>query len=317
MVLLVAGVLNIPNIWYFGPNEYNDSKGEGIHLVLRGTAICPDQRWAPCPSCTKDQWDYFPQAFDRYAESVIGTLTYIKVNDCTLTYWNGLVQLLSILFVFSCITVLCFRILPRISVAMDEAMLSTKDYSIQVANPPKDARDAEEWKEFFSQFDHVTSVTVAVDNEELVKALVARRLLLVKLSMLLPAGAEFDKLNLGDAVERAMPQTKFQKLMRVSDAAAMHDQIGKIDEKITRMTSDRDQYDVMEIFVIFETEEAQQWVLSELSVPWWGILSKGASALPKELRFRGDLRLSVHQSVEPSAVRWDDLGQTFSVSWIA
>ena len=200
---------------------------------------------------------------------------------------------------------------------MDEAMLLTKDYSIQVANPPKDARDSEEWKEFFSQFDHVTSVTVAVDNEELVKALVARRLLLVKLSMLLPAGAEFDKLNLGDAVERAMPQTKFQKLMRVSDAAAMHDQIGKIDEKIKRMTSERDQYDVTEIFVIFETEEAQQRVLSELSVPWWGILSKGASALPKELRFRGDLRLSVHQSVEPSAVRWDDLGQTFSVSWIA
>ena len=57
-------------------------------------------------------------------------------------------------------------------------------------HPPKDARDPTEWKQFFEKASgggHVTVCTIALDNEDLVRALLTRRMKLMHLEMMLPS----------------------------------------------------------------------------------------------------------------------------------
>ncbi|KAI2492655.1 hypothetical protein MHU86_21895 [Fragilaria crotonensis] len=88
---------------------------------------------------------------------------------------------------------------------LDNASLTTTDYAVEVRNPPKDARDPDEWKQFFDQFGQVASITVALDNEELVRALLLRRTLMSKLEDLLPPGLKLNPDNLDVAVREALP----------------------------------------------------------------------------------------------------------------
>ena len=69
------------------------------------------------------------------------------------------------------------RYLRHMEVQFDEDEQTAQDYSIIINNPPDDATDPEEWKEYFkAAFDaHVTGCTVAVDNDILVRTLVERR----------------------------------------------------------------------------------------------------------------------------------------------
>jgi hypothetical protein len=54
-----------------------------------------------------------------------------------------------------------------------------------VDNPPRDALDPDEWRDFFEQFtpddDQVTAVTIALNNEEMVRRLIKCRILQQKL----------------------------------------------------------------------------------------------------------------------------------------
>ena len=57
----------------------------------------------------------------------------------------------------------------------DEAEQTAQDYSILVQDPDADATNPDEWQQFFSQFGHVSYVTVAIDNGDLVHKLADRR----------------------------------------------------------------------------------------------------------------------------------------------
>jgi hypothetical protein len=195
----------------------------------------------------------------------------------------------------------------------DESAQTTTDYAVEVVNPPKDARNVDEWRAFFERFGHVTCCTVALDNEELIAALVARRKLLATLENLQPAGVVMDPNDIDSAVEMAEPIPWYYKLICAMDAETLKVEIEKLNEQILTDLAKRD-YDVSNIFIVFETEHAQQEALRELAVLGIDKLRNNTSALPSDLLFRGEKVLDVKEPPEPSSVRWKDLDESVMVS---
>eukprot|EP00547_Thalassionema_nitzschioides_P018175 CAMPEP_0194240440 /NCGR_PEP_ID=MMETSP0158-20130606/6609_1 /TAXON_ID=33649 /ORGANISM="Thalassionema nitzschioides, Strain L26-B" /LENGTH=936 /DNA_ID=CAMNT_0038975135 /DNA_START=42 /DNA_END=2852 /DNA_ORIENTATION=+ len=322
IVLFLAGLINIPNLLFYNSDFYNHDEEGGVPYVLQSSAICTDHHWAACPTCDREQWNYFPRTMDRYAESSStasdGTkLKFIKINLCNFGYFLGLFNWISIVFTSVALYIICFIIIKRREVQYDEAQQTSTDYSIAVENPPKDAHDAEQWRKFFSQFGHVTCCTVAIDNEDLVKALMERRLLMFQMQQLLPPGViAFDKSDLGLMAEKTLPLVWWQKMMFMSNGEKLRSQIAKLDEKIMELSSSEKKPDVSQIFITFETEEAQRAALRRLTVRRWdtlvmnnNIINNSSARLPDEnlLLYDGKHILKVTEPPEPSAVRWQDL----------
>jgi hypothetical protein len=313
-IMLVAGIINVPNMIYFNSEAYNNIN-EGIKLYsLKASAICTDESWAACPTCRKEDWDRFPSAYDRYAEATSSdgsVLSFIKINNCGITRAVGLVNLISLIFVCLAMYLLA-KATRRQEVRLDEASQTTTDYAIEVSNPPKDARDPDEWKVFFEKFGKVVSITVALDNEELLVALVKRRAYILNLENLQPVGVTVDPHNIASAVSTAMPLTLTQKLMFSSAAETLQAKIEAIDKLVSKDLVQR-KYDVSNVYVIFENEEHQQEALRQLSVGGLSVLMNMKSSVPEYLRFRGEFVLRVAEPPEPSSVRWRDLDETFLV----
>ena len=312
--MLVAGLINVPNLVFFYSDDYNPSNERLKKLSLKASAICTTEVWAACPTCTKEDWDRFPQAYDRYAEHISddgSVLTFIKVNVCGITQSVGMVAYASLIF-------LCFafftlqKAVTREQIKLDNASLTTTDYAVEVRNPPKDARDPNEWKSFFEQFGHVASITVALDNEELLRALLLRRKYVMMLENLQPSGLKVDHADINAAVAVATPLTLLQKFMLMSDGSTIKSKIDSIDKKIATDLSKRD-YEVSNVFVIFEREADQTKALQAMSVGGIHVIMNNTSAIPQNLRFRGQYVLSVSEPQEPSSVRWQDLDESFVV----
>ena len=142
IIFLVAFLINLPLYQYFSSGKYSDSQ-DNLPFSLHGSAACEKQVWQPCPSCVKEDWSYFPVADNRYAEAESNTeLKFIKVNKCELDASRGIFSWLA------CVFVLFFFIIvdqtrKKMEVELDELEQTATDYSVTVANPPKDARDPE------------------------------------------------------------------------------------------------------------------------------------------------------------------------------
>lgn len=301
----------MPNLLFFGSDEYN-YKNEGLtSLSLKSSAICTDETWSACPTCTKEDWDNFPVTYDRYAEVTTDNgdvLHFVKTNNCNITNGVGLTAYISLLFISLSVYFLQ-KATKNEEFKFDNAALTTTDFAVEVVNPPGDARDAEEWKAYFEQFGPVASITVTLDNEELLMALLNRRKLVVTLEDLQPGGVKVDTQNVAASVETALPLTRLQKMMFTSSAEIVAAQIKAIDEEIANDLSKR-HYDVSNIFCIFEMEADQQAALEQLSVGGIQIFKNQNSTVPENLRFRGKHVLNVAEPPEPSSVRWQDLDES-------
>ena len=307
IIMFLAGLINVPNLLYFGSDAYN-AEHEAVHFrALKSSAICTDSTWVACPTCTRDQWKGFPDTYERFAQTEDG-LTFTLINNCQVNITIATGAYLSLWFICISIYVLA-KITKRRERILDESVQTTTDYAVEVTNPPKDARDAEEWRTFFEQFGHVTCCTVALDNEELIVALVERRELLLGLGNLQPAGVEIDPHDLGSAVATARPVPWYLKIIGYKDAETIQTQVGALNEKILSDLAERE-YEVSEVFVIFETEESQQECLKQMAVLGIDAFRNNTSALPNNLVFRGKHLLWVMEPPEPSSVRWMDLDET-------
>jgi len=308
IIMFLAGLINVPALIYYGSDEYSHSHDAMNLRILRTSAICTDSTWVPCPTCTEEQWDAFPSTYDHYAESEDG-LKFILRNNCNVNTMVALVAYISLLFV--CISVYVLqKVTKRRERFFDESSQTTTDYAVEVTNPPKDARDMEEWRAFFSKFGHVTCCTVALDNEELIAALVKRRDLLVQLESLQPAGVNVNRsAGLSVAVGSATPVPWYSKLMGTMDAETIQTELKRLDTLIQTDLALRE-YDVSDVFVIFETEEAQQKALKQLACLGIDKFRNNTAALPSNLLFRGSTVLAVKEPPEPSSVRWKDLDET-------
>lgn len=162
---------------------------------------------------------------------------------------------------------------------------------------------------------HVTTVTIALDNDDLMNLLIQRRRLLAKIDSLLPCGQSLDYTNLEDLEEivRLCPIVAGWKknLLCSSDAYGLYKRVKALEKKIDKESNKT--YNVSKVFVSFETEQAQRKVLRTLLVP-----SRGDSEawLEEHWKLNGRV-LKVHEPDEPESIRWFDLSEKPFVSLLS
>ena len=314
IIMLVAGTISIPNLIYFGSDKYNSSHEFNHHQALLSSAVCTDQSWEACPTCNLSQWDYFPASFSRYAEFTKedgAKLSFIRINHCSITRNAGIIALVTMLFV--CLAIyLLMKVTKRKENEFDFSQQTSSDYAMAISNPPPDAKDEKEWRDFFSRFGHVSSITIAYDNEALLYKLLARRKLVLKLEQIMPPGVEVDPQNINKAVGQAQPVSWYWKLYGMLDGETIQKQIADIDEVIANDLANR-QYNVTHVFVIFESEASQRAALKAFRLPWLKIKTNDLSGVDKNIIFRGKHLLEIIRAPEPETVRWQDLNETFKV----
>jgi hypothetical protein len=205
-----------------------------------------------------------------------------------------------------------------------------------IDNPPKDATDPQEWRDFFREnFDgaHATAVTVALDNDNLIRSLRTRREAMRMIEMLVEPGTSLDTLTLARlSAEVEQKRTFFQKVMalmspgipelyvRIAEHEAkikgwaqgeFHDRVVDYwhslpQSAFTHYTA-QVEWPVSNVFVSFETEAAQRRVLSAFNLGSIAVSRNNIYAL-KDLKYvfrrgREDERvLKVSEPTEPSTI---------------
>ena len=309
ILVLIVGIIHIPNFMFFSGPDYSNNQ-PGVPSLLRGSAICTETEWVVCETCLAkdfkgDSWLYDPETNTTFARHNLcdgATLVAGMVN------FSGLCYVLIAAFVVN----YYFKMVEQ---QMDEDEQTAQDYSIVIDNPPEDATDPQEWREYFkSAFDaHVTACTVAVDNDLLVRTLVERREKMRMLELMVEPGTSLDIVTLaGIAAGKERERNAFQKLMAmvVPGFPEIFARMAVLTAKVQGLA--QQDYPVTNIFVTFETEGGQRKVLEKLTVGQAAIdTNRQSSVRDVKYLFRGFRVLSVHEPEEPDSIRWEDLNVTF------
>jgi len=132
LILLVAFGINVPNLMYFSSDEYSAETQESLRLSFRGSSICPDSTFEPCPTCTLEDWQKYPATYTRYAVSEMdSSLHFIKVNHCSIGETVGVFGYASLVFVAVAVYMMLIWLKHR-TTKFDEAEQTAQDYSIVV-----------------------------------------------------------------------------------------------------------------------------------------------------------------------------------------
>eukprot|EP00557_Chaetoceros_sp_GSL56_P013206 CAMPEP_0176482786 /NCGR_PEP_ID=MMETSP0200_2-20121128/3563_1 /TAXON_ID=947934 /ORGANISM="Chaetoceros sp., Strain GSL56" /LENGTH=1152 /DNA_ID=CAMNT_0017879129 /DNA_START=57 /DNA_END=3516 /DNA_ORIENTATION=+ len=317
ILMLLAGIMNIPNFMYFASDEY--SKGQvGVQWFLKGSAVCNVHEWVPCPECTERQ---FRNAEERLQvvqgeTTSVGfgemyEMTFALKNNCDGAIFRvGMVNFGTTLLILVGMIVMRFY-LEKMEVKFDEDEQTAQDYSIVVRNPPHDAVSPEEWRDFFmTNFhgSHVTCCTVGVDNDDLLHALVARRELLQTLEDSLPNETDFSIENLAKIAQRMeLERNRFQKLTSkvFGGVVEKYQKMLHLNSKIVELS--QTSYPASSVFVTFENEHTQRLVLEKMTVALVDAKRQNKNALSDpNLLFRCSHVCFVEEPAEPSTIRWQD-----------
>lgn len=237
----VAGFLNIPLSIYFSRTSYssNDAMIEnGEPWMIKSSALCLNQENVEGVGnrnvCNFDDW----------------------LTPGLFSYAASMLLLVQLGFAF-------FWLQRKAEIVFDEDMQTASDYAVKVTNPPADALDPQEWKDFFDQFaadpeDGVTFCAVAIDNAALLQKLVERRKLLRQIARKLPGINLLDQ----EAVGTALLTEKKPGLFSTS-AQAVWNKLMALESDIHALANRK--YKAVSVFCIFETERAQRNALHCLS----------------------------------------------------
>ena len=314
-IALIAGCINIPNILYFAGEDYSASQ-PGVSTLLKGSAICTEQVWVPCPTCDVED---FGQARDRIAgaatvtpDGELQTLVFAKKNTCDgATMMVGICNMASLGFILLAVVILSIY-QRRKQIEFDEQEQTAQDYSIEISNPPEDATEPEEWKEFFeTRFGgHMTCCTVAIDNGLLVKALAERREVLFQIEEQLKEGASVNTLTLSELAAKIEHGRTFLGKFKSRMSPDIPELVGRLTVLNTRIQGlAQQEYRATRVFCTFETEGAQRHVLQKMSVGSFVAYRNDTHQVNPNLLFRGEHVLLVREAEEPSTIRWMDLDE--------
>jgi len=319
MVLcLLAGLMSIPNMIYFAGQEYSNGPVTDEPL-LRASAICTDTDWVPCPFCsglTRRELPYDRLAY-VYNENLQLNITFAIKNNCDgTTVISGMVNFGVVLLVLVGLFVFN-RYLMKMEAIYKSDEQTAQSYTVVVRNPPDDATDADEWNSFFTKnlgVAHVVAVTVAVDNDELVKRIVERREKMKMLELLLEPGTILDMNTLAGIAARVDrergPLSSFLSFIIPG--------IPELFRRIVVLTIDirglaQHDYPARKVFVTFETEADQRRVVEQMAVGSYFVRNDDKSVVkdPKYL-FRGEHMLYVREPLEePNSFRWISMNERF------
>ena len=146
MILFFAFIIQTYTVIYFAGPNYSDGQST-LSYIYWGSAACTIQQWHPCTDC---KFDATTQRFtdnSNRATSITAedgtTLDFIKVNECEVNnVFVGLASWAAFVFVLCAIGYMRFYEKKR-AVEYDLNEQTAADYSINVTNPPLDARDPE------------------------------------------------------------------------------------------------------------------------------------------------------------------------------
>ncbi|KAL7553599.1 hypothetical protein ACHAWF_016906 [Thalassiosira exigua] len=246
LALFIAGVLNIPLMAYYWNYASGGKSGVdyyGVGRSIRASAICDATEWVECPSC---HYEENRGEYPSYRLKVADDGTYLaRRNACDFDHFL-LPGMLS--YVASLLTLAIYAFFlskqRRAEVVIDESVQTASDYSIKISNPPRDAVNPEEWRNFFDQFvdadedrtcevvesvevlendqygprpgkltrlrgGGVVAVTIAADNGQLISKLIERR---QKLEVLGDLMAELSNDVQSRGVESRLPRLEMDHL---------------------------------------------------------------------------------------------------------
>lgn len=317
-ITLIAGCINLPNIMYFASDDYSSQQPD-VNILLKGSAICTEQAWVPCPTCTPEQ---FFKAESRIAgattvtpDGELQTLVFALKNACDgAKFQVGIVNMASLGFILLAMSILALY-QRRKQIVFDEQEQTAQDYSIEISNPPADATEPEEWKEFFeSRFGgHLTCCTVTIDNDLLVKALAERRGVLFDIEEKLKDGATINTLTLselGAKIEQGRGSVGRAKSRIAPGIPELVGRLTVLNARIQGLV--QQDYRATRVFCTFETEGAQRQVLTKMTVGSWAATRNKTHKISPNLLFRGEHVLLVREAPEPDTVRWMDLDESWT-----
>lgn len=318
LITLIAGLINLPNILYFASDAYS-AKQPDVNFLLKGTAICTEQVWVPCPTCPINNYE---NARYRIAgtttvtpDGELQTLVFAKKNTCDGATMNvGIVNIASLGFIMLAVAVLSVYQKKK-QVQFDEQEQTAQDYSIEITNPPRDATEPEEWKTFFEKkFGvHTTCCTVTIDNDLLVKALAERRGVLRQIEEKIKEGAAANTLSLSEYAAKVEHRRGFIGNFQSRIAPGIPELVGRLtvlNQKIQGLA--QQSYRATRVFCTFETEKMQRDVLTKMKVGPMTAYMNRVHAINPNLLFRGEFVLDVREAEEPSTIRWMDLDERWS-----
>lgn len=176
MLSIISGAILIPVILRFDASSYGVRSNDPR---LGGTAACSDTAILPemCENVGGTSMCNFlcgDSACDvLYKESCEYPGNSILYADLAMCAFFAIMLVLSELWQ------------NRRQNELDDKVQTSQDYSLVVKNPPADAEDPDEWKEFFERFGKVRYITIVRDNKNLLMLLLQKRLIIRKLDTMI------------------------------------------------------------------------------------------------------------------------------------
>lgn len=316
-ILFVAGCMSLYNIFYFASDKYAIQGTLDSNPLLYGSAICTNTTWEICIDCDCKNETQGWHRTNRCADTDDG-LTMILKNNCLQEAGAlrtlGLVNYATVLFLVLSILFIGFYLRDQ-AIKFDEDEQTAQDYSLQIRNPPPKANDPDVWRRYFEEnFPGVkcSAITCAVNNDLLVRSLVARREVLRMMELQLEPGTPMDIDYLALLAAKAARKNRgVLKRMIAIFKPGLPELLSKLVALNTSIKGLAQLgYPCTNVFVTFEREMDQRQVLSKLSVGHWHIRTNNAKILGDDkYLFQGKV-LHVKESVEPNSVRWQALNAT-------
>ena len=211
------------------------SDNDGTFYLLRGSWSCPHTEYVPCPSCLDGHPDVRTTtiAVTGHKEGTSTEqqqLIFALHNACSPLRWMdhsshnyiGANHLVVMVFVAGCIFYMGYYYQSSLELYLDELQLTAQDYTVQINNPPSDAYNCDEWRDYFTNQvlsspqdgdshdksscynNKVAMITIALDNTKLLDLLVKRRVILRKFMAMMAMNCDMDDaVTRGDTLEES------------------------------------------------------------------------------------------------------------------
>jgi len=310
VMFFVFGILNAYSIFYFQSFQYAGRSRVGISWDLRGSAICEDH--------------------ELVCLDVLCSLQAIH-HKCDLDVKVGILSAVTLFFLMTAFLFLRRKYIGKVH-TMYAQVKTAKDYSIVVKDPPGHIKDPLKWAQFFRDVaksnnlevpSNIVYITLALDNGDLLKACVKKRIVLKALWETCSPKTNNptpDELNRGEEEfnrigRETTDETPKKKLTAWTVLKHFYtpsqdyliNQLIDCCQEIKRLADPKKEYKVVKIYVTFKEAKEQRACLRTLQTGRFQSASDmEISKKSKVPRFEDEI-LDVAPAPEPEEIEWENL----------